>query len=77
MITQLKILFFCSLDPVRVLRAVLLEIATDDTLSTGTEGTKLCLSYTKVLLKQLTEPTTQDKEFAGSLIECLNGTIKD
>ena len=56
---------------------MLLEIATDDTLSTGMEGTKLCLSYTKVLLKQLTEPTAEDKEFAYSLIECLNGTIKE
>jgi len=41
---------FFSLDPVRVLRAVLLEIANDDTLSTGMEGTKLCLSCTKVLI---------------------------
>ena len=36
-------------DPVRILRAVLLEISNDNAMTTGTDGTKLCLSYTAAL----------------------------
>jgi len=60
---------------VQVFRAVLLEIANDKALSTGTKGTKLCLSYTKLLIKQFTKPTTENMEFGDLLIKCLNSTI--
>ena len=48
-------------DPIRAVRAVLLEIIDDDALSTGLDGTKLCCTYAETLSKQLTIPTDQDK----------------
>ena len=56
---------------------MLLEIANDDAITTGTDGTKLCLSYTADITKQLSSPTAQDEEFAYWLIETLKGTIKE
>jgi len=56
---------------------VLMEIAGDDAMTTGTDGTKLCLSYSAVLTKQLRNPTDMDRQFAAYLIGSLNGTIKE
>ena len=56
---------------------MLLEIANDDAMTTGTAGTKLCLSYAADIMKQLTDPTVEDKEFAYWLIKSLVGTIKE
>lgn len=57
--------------------ALLLEIANDDAMTTGTDGTKLCLSYKADMTKQLSNPTTQHEEFAYQLIETLKGTVKE
>ena len=54
---------------------MLLEIANDDAMTTATDGTKLCLTYTVDITKQLSSPTAQDEEFAYWLIETLKGTI--
>lgn len=56
---------------------MLLEIANDDAMTTGTDGTKLCLSYTADIIKQLSCATAEDEEFADWLIETLKGTIKE
>ena len=56
---------------------MLLEIANDDAMTTGTDGTKLCLSYAGNVTKQLCNPTVEDKEFASWLIESLEGTMTD
>ena len=69
--------FYFGVDPVRILRAVLLEISSDDAMTTGTDGTKLCLSFVAEIMKQLNNPTERDKEFALWLIESLEATIKE
>ena len=56
---------------------VLMEMAGDDAITTGTDGTKLCLSHSAVLTKQLRNPTDMDRQFAAYLIESVNGTIKE
>jgi len=55
---------------------VLMEIAGDDAMTTGTDGTKLCLSYSAVLTKQLRNLTDMDRQFSAYLIESLNGTMR-
>jgi len=45
-----------------------MEIAGDDAMTTGTDGTELCLSYSAVLTKQLRNPTDMDRQFAAYLI---------
>ena len=55
----------------------LMETAGDDAMTTGTDGTKLCLSYSAVLTKQLRNPTDMDRQFAAYLIESLTCTIKE
>ena len=69
--------FVFYVDPVRVLRALLMQIANDDAMTTGTDGTKLCLSYTADLTKQLNSPSVEDREFAYWLVETLNETMKE
>ena len=69
--------FYFGVDPVRILHGVLLEISSDDAMTTGTDGTKLCLSYVAEIMKQLNNPTERDKEFALWLIESLEATIKE
>jgi len=39
---------------------VLLEVAGDDAMTIGTDGTKLCLLYCAMLSKQLSCPTNTD-----------------
>lgn len=58
-------------DPIRAIRAVLVEITNDDALTTGSDGTKLCLTYAETLSKQLNGPTVQDMVFAEWLIKGL------
>lgn len=54
----------CRLGPIRAIRAVLVDISNDDALTTGSVGTKLCLTYAEALSKQLISPTIQDEAFA-------------
>ena len=72
-------LWFLSLlciDPIRTVRAVLLEVSSDDALSTGSDGTKLCRTYAESLLKQLTTPTDQDELFTEWLVQSLIKVMK-
>lgn len=64
-------------DPVQVLCIVLFEIANYDAMTTGTDGTKLYLSYIIHITKQLNNPTVEDKEIAYWLVETLKEIIKE
>lgn len=64
------------IDPIRTVRAVLLEVSSDDALSTGSDGIKLCRTYAESLLKQLTTPTDQDKLFTEWLLQSLIKVMK-
>lgn len=66
----------CLTDPVRVMRAVLVEIANDEAMRTNSDGTKLCLSYGEILSKQLSNPTDEDKAFADWLYKSLEDVVK-
>jgi len=66
----------CHTDPVQAICAVLVEIANDDSLSTNSDGTKLCLSYAEMLLKQLSSPTVEDKAFTNWLYKALKDALK-
>lgn len=60
----------------RIIRAVLVEMANDDALSTNSDGTKLCLAYGETLSKQLSNPTAEDKTFADWLYIVLKDVVK-
>ena len=64
------------IDPIRTVRAVLLEVSSDDALSTGSDGTKLSRTYAESLLKQLTTPTDQDELFTEWLVQSLIKVMK-
>ena len=62
--------------PIRTVRAVLLEVSSDDALSTGSDGTQLCRTYAESLSKQLTNPTDQDEVFTKWLMQSLINVMK-
>ena len=70
--------YLCVLytDPIRAICAVLVEIGNDDALTTGSDGTKLCLTYAETLSKLLGSPTVRDKVFAEWLIKGLKNVTE-
>ena len=70
------ILSLLCIDPIWTVRAVLLEISSDDALSTGSDGTKLCRTYAESLSKQLANPTDQDEVFTKWFMQSLINVMK-